>query len=358
MIMRIRQCSVITGGLLALLLSAAVPVARADKATAEDAKYHKVIDAAVDNGLQYIAKAQLADGSFHGGMSKCNAVASLCVMAFLAKGYQPGIEPYGDTINHGIDFVLASADPANGYLGGAGGGVMYSHNISVLMLSEVSGMVDPERQKRIDAVLPKATQLTLSAQKIPKPAAQQGGWRYAPGSTDSDMSHSGWAIMALRSARNAVAPVPREAIDDGIKFVKRCLTADGGCGYQPGGGTSFPLTGAALLCIELSGEHRTVQTRLAGHYILQAMKQQQWGASFFYYSMYYCSQGMFQLGENEWQEFAPLLYETLIKLQGADGAWQNVPGASSEDAPGPCYRTAMAILALSVSYRQLPIYQR
>ncbi len=357
MIMRMRHRPVIAAVSIALLLSAAVPAARADKATAEDAKYHKVIDSAVDSGLQYIAKAQLADGSFRGGMSKCNAVASLCVMAFLAKGYQPGIEPYGDTINHGVDFVLASADPANGYLGSDGGGVMYSHNISVLMLSEVSGMVDPERQKRIDAVLPKATQLTLSAQKISKPAAQQGGWRYSPGSTDSDMSHSGWAIMALRSARNAVAPVPREAIDDGIKFVKRCLTVDGGCGYQPGGGASFPLTGAALLCIELSGEHRTVQTRRAGQYILQSMKQQQRGNTHFYYSMYYCSQGMFQLGESEWQEFAPLLYETLIKLQGADGAWQNVSGGS-EDRAGPCYRTAMACLALSVSYRQLPIYQR
>ena len=86
------------------------------------------------------------------------------------------------------------------------------------------------------------------------------------------------------------------------------------------------------------------------------MKQQQ-GGGFFYYGMYYNAQGMFQLGENEWQEFAPLLYETLVKLQGADGAWKNAPGGS-EDSYGPCYRTSMAILALSVSYRQLPIYQR
>ena len=42
----------------------------------------------------------------------------------------------------------------------------------------------------------------------------QGGWRYTPNATDSDLSHSGWAFMALRSARNSGAPVPRESFGD------------------------------------------------------------------------------------------------------------------------------------------------
>jgi hypothetical protein len=43
----------------------------------------------------------------------------------------------------------------------------------------------------------------------------------------------------------------------------------------------------------------------------------------------------------------------MLKYQGKDGSW---PEASSR--AGPCYATAMSVLALSVSYRQLPIYQR
>ena len=65
---------------------------------------------------------------------------------------------------------------------------------------------------------------------------------------------------------------------------------------------------------------------------------------------------MFQLGEEKWQTFAPLLYELVLSKQAADGSWAATGGP--EDGVGPCYRTAMAVLALSVSYQQLPIYQR
>jgi hypothetical protein len=75
----------------------------------------------------------------------------------------------------------------------------------------------------------------------------------------------------------------------------------------------------------------------------------------FYYGSYYVAQGMFQLGEQEWETFAPKFYEEMLALQTADGSWKAMGG---DGGTGPCYRTAMAVLALSVSYRQLPIYQR
>ena len=62
---------------------------------------------------------------------------------------------------------------------------------------------------------------------------------------------------------------------------------------------------------------------------------------------------MFQLGGPEWESFAPTLYDTILKMQSADGSW---PTAGNEQNPQYC--TSMAILALSVSYCQLPIYQR
>lgn len=343
--------------ILVLCVGIGVPPfpARADKATGEDDKYYKTFDAAVDGALDYLAKAQYPDGSFPGGAMKCNAVTAVCVMAFLARGYSPGLEPYGEVINRAIDSVLSTQQP-DGTLIGAGGGSMYSHNIATLMLSEVSGMVDPERQKRLDAVLSKALQVILAAQKVNKGANDKGGWRYSPTDTTSDMSHSGWATMALRSARNNGTPVPKEAIDDAVAYIKKCNAADGSFGYTAGGGGSMPLTGAGLLCLELSGDHRTDANRKTGQYILNAFKNG-WPGGYFYYGIYYASQGMFQLGDKEWEEFAPKMYEMVLKLQAADGSWQPAPGASDEGA-GPCFRTGMAVLALSVSYRQLPIYQR
>ncbi len=245
----------------------------------------------------------------------------------------------------------------NGLLLGTqiGSGPMYSHAISTLLLSEVSGMVDPERQKRIDAVLPRALEVILAAQKVKKPAVQQGGWRYHPSSRDSDISCTGWPLMALRSARNNGAAVPADAIAEGIKFVMNCRTRDGGFAYQPGGGPGLARTGTGLLCLELTGHHGEEATTQAGDWILQN-PQRNPSQDFFYYGLYYSTQGMFQLGGDYWAKFAPQMYDTVLGLQRQDGSWP--PGASSENRPGSCYATAMAILALSVPDAQLPIYQR
>ena len=347
-----RRCAWLLGAGAALFIGGAAAIA--DRAVPEDAKYQKAFDEAVDKALAYLARAQLGDGSFPANMRNNTAIASLGVMAFLARGYSPGLPPYGDTINRGIDFVLSVQAP-DGTIIGAGGGQMYSHNISTLMLSEVSGMVDPDRQKRIDQALPKALKVILDAQDVPKAPPFQGGWRYEPKSTDSDISHSGWALMALRSARNNGAPVPKEALDRATKFIMMCAGQEGQFSYQPGGGVGLIRTAVALLCLELSGRHRVAETIVAGGWVAKRFKQE-WRAEYPYYALYYCAHGMFQLGGQQWERFAPELYDTILKLQGSDGAW--APLSAKEDESGPCYCTSMAVLALSVSYRQLPIYQR
>lgn len=312
--------------------------------TIEDAKYQRVFEASMDKGLDYLARSQAANGAIGGNTP---AITSLAIMAFLARGYSPGLPPYGDVINRGIDHILSVPD-AKGTLVG-GGGQMYSHNISTLMLSEVSGMVDPERQARIDVVLPRALNIILAAQAAQKSESSRGGWRYTPTSNDSDISHSGWALMALRSARNNGAPVPKEAIDEAVKYILRCRTADGGFAYQPGGGSGLARTAIGLLCLELSGRHRDDVTLKAGQYVEAQFKPGLPGGHK-YYAFYYCANGMFQLGGAEWEKFAPTLYDTILTLQSGDGSW------TGEQNPEYC--TSMAILALSVSCRQLPIYQR
>jgi len=187
--------------------------ARADTAVMEDEKYRRAFDEAVDKGLAFLARSQAADGSIGGPATP--AITSLAVMAFLARGYSPGLPPYGDTINRGIDHILSIAPPSGLLMGQ--NGQMYSHNIAALMLSEVSGMVDPGRQARIDEVLPRALRIILAAQDVAKGEGHAGGWRYAPTSGDSDISGAGWALCALRSARNNGAPVPKDV--DGISIV-------------------------------------------------------------------------------------------------------------------------------------------
>ena len=327
-----------------------------DEASPALEKYKPRVDKSISRALAYLAKSQLKDGSFRSGMRQNTGITSLCVMAFLAKGYTPGTGPYGEVINRGIDFVLALQKPNGMLLGGtASHGPMYSHTISTLMLSEVSGMVDPVRQKKVDDALAKALMITLSAQKIRKNRIHQGGWRYQHTSTDSDISCTGWALMSLRSARNNGAGVPKEAIDQAVQFVMNLRCRDGGFGYTSPSGPGLARTGTALLCLELCGRHRDKAAVGGGDWILTHLPRR-FGGSHFYYGLYYCAQGMFQLGGEYWERWAVNMYEMMLKFQKSDGSWPQ--GSSNEATAGPCFATAMGVLAVSVSYRQLPIYQR
>jgi hypothetical protein len=336
---------------------------RADQAAPTLEKYDKPIEKAVAKALTYLAKKQHKEGYWPSGMGKNTAVTSLSVMAFLGAGYTPGCGPYGTVIDKGIDFVMTSQRPNGMLTGSSSHGPWYSHSISTLMLSEVSGMLDAKRQERLDKVLPKALKLLLTAQQIKKHPSHQGGWRYQATSRDSDISCTGWALMSLRSARGNGTAVPKKAIDDAVKFILRCRykpkpgrpKGGTGFGYQPGGSPGLARTATAVLCLELCGKHHSAESLAGGDWLL-AHPVRSYGSSFFYYGLYYCAQAMFQLGGKHWQQYAPQMYEMMLKHQRKDGSW---PQASSNEArAGTCYSTAMGVLAISVSYRQLPIYQR
>jgi hypothetical protein len=314
-------------------------------------EYTPRVDAAVEKGLKYLAGQARPDGAFGTARNHSTATTSLSVMAFLAKGYTPRVGPYADIIDKGIDYIIASQRP-DGLLD-RDGRAWYCHTISTLMLSEVSGMVDPERQKRLDAALAKALKLILTAQAVRKDPQHQGGWRYEPTSGDSDISCTGWSLMALRSARNNGAAVPKEAIDAATAYILRCHAGNGGFAYQPGGPAGLARTGTGLLCLELVGSHGQKITTDAGKWILGNLPSR-YGADHFYYGLYYCSQAMFQLGDDYWTAWGRFMYEMMLKFHSPDGSWPEDPSAGA----GPCYSTSMAILALSVSFRQLPIYQR
>jgi len=343
-----------------------VPVlARADTESYHLAKYRVPVDQAVKKALAFLAKRLGSDETFAREVRGMNAVAGLAGMAFLSVGHTPGRGPYGDVVNRCIDYVTAQAvskkdgrqaggwrylTTPKGYLGR--GGRMYGHGIATLFLCEVSGMVDPKRQKKIDAVLLKALKVILDAQAIQKEARYAGGWRYKPDSPDSDLSVSGWNLMALRSARLNGAPVPAEAIKKAIAYVNRCNGT-----YQGGGPMSPAMAGVSLLCRELSGHHDDAINRRYGNYL------RGWAMGTFRpgahppvdreeYTTYYASQGMFQLGGKHWEEFAAPLYSYLIKHQRKDGGWYASAGFS------PVYTTSMYTLSLTPSYCQLPIYQR
>lgn len=318
-------------------------------------------DKAIENGLKYLVRNQNDNGSFAGKYGNSAAIPSLAAMAFLAKGYVPGSEPYGEQIERAIDYVISCADmrdnaPFKGYMGGIGEGHMYAHSIATLFLAEVSGMVDGKRQEKIDKLLPLAAKVIIDAQNQKKSnPAHLGGWRYEPNSADSDLSCSGWALMALRSARQNGAQVPPEAIEKAVLYLKRAYReADGTFGYQGAtGGSAETLTGAAILCLELCGKHLDPMSIKGAQYLERTYAKALPGNGQCYYGLYYTAQGLFQIGGPIWRKFSAWMYDTFVPQQRADGSWGG-NGNNGSDV----YSTAMTLLSLSVPYRMLPIYQR
>ena len=98
------------------------------------------------------------------------------------------------------------------------------------MLGEVYGMTSGDRSKRIESALNKALVYHREVQSRQKEFPSDiGGWRYGyPESptASSDMSVTGWALMFLRSARNAEFNIPKQYFDEGLDFVERCYEID------------------------------------------------------------------------------------------------------------------------------------
>jgi hypothetical protein len=125
---------------------------------------------------------------------------------------------------------------------------------------------------------------------------------------------------------------------------------------------TVPCTGTSILALELCGkdQHKSEEVLRAGAYLIRKENLPSWQSGHFFYAIYYGSQATFQLGGNYWSTYRSRLHYVLLNNQRSNGSWLG-RGYESSDGPysyGPNYCTSMAVLALTVEYRFLPIYQR
>jgi hypothetical protein len=333
------------------------------------------VENSVDRALAWLATQQNPDGSFSTIGPAEPATTSLCIMAFLSRGHQPGAGPHGDRLNRAIDYVLACQLP-DGLLSKLPPGpayvnrqpshtAYYNHAITGLMLGEVYGQVTGARAKGVKQAIAKALTLTRAVQTRPKSPNDRGGWRYPHGDypIEADVSVTGWHVMFLRSAKNAEFDVPKEWMDEATAYVNRCWDPRTGMFFYglPGnmyGGTRGT-TGAGIVSLSLGGQHQTAPATAAGDWLL-AHPFRQYGETFgtrnkFIYDTYYCSQAAAQLGGRYWAGIFPRIVDVLLSAQARDGSW---PPESAMIGFGAPLTTAMAVLSLTPPYQLLPVYQR
>jgi hypothetical protein len=358
-----------TGSAVAAAVPKALPVAESVLTPLQQRQSEQ----AVDRAVKWLALQQAADGSFPTQDPAKTGITGLCLLAFLSRGHLPAQGSYGEHITRAISFILATqrddgclttSPPEGSGDREAAKCWAYNHAIAGLALCEAYGMADRDLSEKMRPAIGRARDFCLRKQMERKIVPDdRGGWRYRgiDRSRMSDMSVTSWHLLFLRSAKNAGIAVPVKNIDAALDYIERSF--DPGSGvfvYIINGGRPITraMVGAGIVSEALAGKHGSVMARAAGDWLLRH-EFDEYNASpipdRYFYSLFYATQGMHQLGGEHWRQFFPGVVKVLLDNQDARGSWI---GRGEEAHFGHAYTTALAVLALDTPHQLLPIFQR
>jgi hypothetical protein len=317
-----------------------------------------------DAGIRYLLKTQDASGAWKDGQAG-PGVTGMAVMVLLASGEDPNHGPYREPIRKALKSMILSQDATTGFLGGGQGhDSMYQHGFGMLALAEAYGAVDDRmlwaeaggggKGRSIGQALELAARCAATSGKN----NPQGAWRYSPEARDADTSVTGAVLMGLLAARNAGIEVPDETIDRAVRYVAGMTAANGQVGYSgsPGGG-SDAVTSIGVLVTAIARQKGLPHYSKSLAYLKGRSRDPQ-GAMEGYptYTRYYRAQALFQGDVEAWERWNAGLVKELKAMQSKDGSFSGFAGRGG--GFGGTVDTSLALLALAVNYKFLPVYER
>ncbi|MCL4729811.1 MAG: HEAT repeat domain-containing protein [Planctomycetes bacterium] len=346
---------------------------------------------AVNLGLEYLADRQSADGSWDPNRGfevrprwatddngYRGAITALCTLPFLAAGHSPDEGRYAPNVRRAIQWLLKN-QTSDGCISYRGVMQMYAHTVATLALCEAYGMTRDGRLK---------TAAERAVRFLERTQGTGGGWDYQAvisgpmrGVERNDLSISGWAVLALKSARAVGLGVndltlerlgdlyDRHSLDNGETYY-----ADREYGELPATRKGIGMVGVGLTSRVILDPDRFLARNAAAEKLLLAKKPQwiqflepSYGPSapnfHTFYGLYYGTLGIFLKNQGEgpaWEQWNAALKKTLLEnqvLKGPrKGSW---PAADSWIGPimGDLYSTACSVLCLEVYYRYNPMHQ-
>ncbi len=339
-------------------------------------------EAAIERGLEFLAKHQRSDGSWQledfgdrPRLRSHTAATALSLLAFQGAGYSHRQYHYAPVCKSALEFLLAHQQPDGDlYIpmdeASNANARFYSHSIASLALCEAFGMTQDEALRE---PAQRAVQFMVKTQD---PVG--GGWRYLPG-VESDTSVSGWYMMALKSAELSGLEVPKSTFDNIKGWLDKAQASPEErhlYRYNPlapdspmtrhGRIPNPTMTGVGLLMRLYLGWRRNTPEMIRGaDYLLENLPAEgtQLDPKRDTYYWYYATQVLFHMGSERWKRWNGELYPLLIRSQQLDGdqvgSWD--PSGPIPDRWGPfagrLYVTTLNLLSLEVYYRHLPIYE-
>jgi len=190
--------------------------------------------------------------------------------------------------------------------------------------------------------------------------AREGGWRYAPGS-GSDLSVTGWVVMALQSAKMAGLDVPSETFSRVSEFLDLVARKNGSeYAYMNRDSPKLTMTAEGLLCRQYLGWQRD-DARLNQGVLKLVENLPVWSKRRNVYYWYYATQVCHHMEGDAWLRWNEVMRQVLpenqVKRGRERGSWHPAGDRYGTDA-GRLYVTCLSIYTLEVYYRHLPIYRK
>jgi hypothetical protein len=309
-----------------------------------------------DAGVRYLLKTQQPSGAWNDNQSG-PGVTGMAMMVLLASGEDPNHGPYRDAIRKALKSMIDGQNAQTGFLGGGGGhDSMYQHGFGMLALAEAYGAVD-DRGLGAARSSGAALELAVRAAVTSAKANPFGAWRYGPDAKDADTSVSGAVMMGLLAARNAGIEVPDETISRAIQYFTSMTGPNGQLGYSggPGGGTDA-VTSIAVLVEAIARRKDLAEYKRSLVYLKErSLSAAAAGDGYPAYTRYYRAQALFQGDVEAWERWNAGLVRELKALQAKDGSFS---GFAERGGSGGTVDTSLALLALAVNYKFLPVYER
>ncbi|GBD35096.1 hypothetical protein HRbin36_00200 [bacterium HR36] len=347
----------------------------------------------IDRGLQWLAKAQARDGhweAMHGNYPV--AMTGLAGLALLCEGSTPTQGRYSRNIEDAVEWLLSRVQP-NGLIANLQNQeerhrYMYGHGYAITFLSQVFGEGgDPRRREHLRRALERAIEFTARAQ------TRLGGWGYVSAADSSDFDEGSVTVtqlQALRAARDAGIPVPKETIDKAKDYLRKSTQVvrhdpdprkrEAGVIYSlrhGGGNVRPPLTAAGIACMFSAGEYENELAIQWLNYCMRNIPIDRTGRDSFghwEYTHFYYAQVLYVLGEDrhakmrpdlaeierrdpsqrvllKWSRYREVVFDFLKSRQSANGSW-------GYGGVGPVFTTALHLIILQLDKAALPIFQR
>jgi len=330
----------------------------------------KKTEEAVMAGLGWLARNQTQSGAwsltgpYADGAPKDldNQVAAtaMALLAFQGAGITPvGGSPakFRSNVAKGWSWLLKQQDrDGNFYHLGLRNHRFYTQGQCTIALCELYGMTKAPQYRE---------PAELAVQYCLKTQSPEGGWRYEPGG-GSDVSVTGWIVMALQSARMAGVRVPQENLDRIGLFLDSVAERNGSrYRYRKSEGVRLSMTAEGLLCRQYLGWHRNdprlvegVEWITADENLIDYVKNHD------VYYWYYATQVAHHMEGDSWERWNGVMRQVVpsqqVKQGRERGSWApNQPTTAKFSLHGGrLYVTCLSIHMLEVYYRHLPIYTK